>query len=1201
MRKFRYSLKILDQLKRKMSSSSSSFHPVKLHDSSSDSSSVNSRRGQKTDSISKRTSKTAFDLDPNREIWATIEVNGLDYPKGQININSQYPGQVGNEVRTTRYRWYTFIPLTLYEQYRVLSNIYYILVLIVSFLPMSPLSYLFQLVPMVVVLIISMIKSGVEDLIKHFDDKKRNNAPAFVYRNGDFVEIKASEIKVGDILRITEDSMVPADCLYVGSKHESSLCYYSETNLNGETAVKTMQPHPAFSEKNAIEEVTTSQYFIDLPEPDRDLTRFDARLKNLNKFWPISIHNVLLRGVSTHYTDEVLCVVLRTGHDTKIMKNIKTPPAKRTQFDKNLNRILIIVFIFKMILCLISTFLGVEGDKGNSFPLIKETYSSYGSAFLEYFTQYFVLYSYLFPISLTVTIEIIRLFHKCIVTFDPLIYDPEFGHAYAHNSNVIVQLGQVTHILSDKTGTLTENKMELLKIATNEGKFDAVDFLNTAEGDNTIIEKSLNMLIAMAICNNVIVHKKRNGKLEYNADSPDEAAFVSFAAKCGVKLIARGLNSLSVDINGKLVDYEILADLPFSSERKRMSIVVKSGDNPAIIYTKGADNIMAERIDDFKQRKTEENQILITNKNEIKGYDEKSGNNKSISRSMSRSQKKQNVENQDIVNEFASLGLRTLVFASKEIPDDALNSWLKNYREAEAALNDRDNLIFNIAAMIETNLKYIGISGVEDRLQDEVPATIQWVRNAGIKLWVLTGDKLETAIAIGRTSGVIRQDSEMMIISARNETDVEKALDKYIDGISSFTNPVLVMTADSVEYASTKFSSKFMELANHCDSVILCRVSPFMKAQVTHVVKDSGAHLLAVGDGANDVGMIQVAHVGVGIFGREGSQAAMSSDFAIPRFKFLRRLMMVHGHWNYRRLAYVAIIMVYKNVVFIFAQLWFSFYTLWSPTSFYTGFVMSCFNLIFTALPPFIFGFWEQDLDQITLLHRPELYKVDYDPMSTFNLFYYLILGLFQSLCSYFGPFLMMRESSLIESGLLTYLIVVYTVVIQIIIWHNYHNWWTFGVYAVNIVLAIPIIVVYCYCITTNMVTIVEDSMARATFWMVFIVGIAFSLLPSFIWEYTWKRFSPTPIRIFEERTTENPKKVAAVHNWALGESGSHSSEYETATASSICTNSGVAENDIFLPNGNNNDNVNIDVGDNCGADCAGGDCGGADGGGGGD
>ncbi|OHT06421.1 putative phospholipid-transporting ATPase [Tritrichomonas foetus] len=1063
----------------------------------------NSKKGGKDKKSSSSDSKDDVNKFDKKSVWAKISINGE---------NTKYPGQKGNEVRTTRYRWYTFIPLTLFEQYRVLSNIYYIFVLIVSFLPTAPINYLFQLVPMIVVLIVSMAKAGIEDLLKYFEDKKRNFAPALVYRNGQFVQVKAADICVGDIVKITDDMMVPADLLFIGSSQESGLCYYSETNLNGETAVKTMQTHPAFEGKNAVDLISRNHYSIEAGEPDRDLTRFDARLRCGSQYWPITINNVLLSGVCTHYTDNILGVAIRTGHDTKIMQNVKMPPAKMTQFDRNLNRMLIVVFIFKMIFCFVSTFVGVSMDNGERFPLMKELYPGYGTSFLEFFTQYFVLYSYLFPISLLVTIEIVRLFHKIVISHDPELYDPEFGYGRAHNSNIICQLGLVTHILTDKTGTLTENQMELLKFATYAGTFNAREFLDSIEADPSLATANLPILMAMAICNNIIVHKKSDGKLEYNADSPDEAAFVAFAAKCGVRLISRGITSLTVDVRGKPQTFDILAQLPFNSDRKRMSIIVKSGDQPAIIYTKGADNVMAERTTTF--------------------------------------------EYQDTVNDFAATGLRTLVFASREIKDEELTPWMKSYHEAEAALENRDERLFEIAGLIENGLYSIGVSGVEDRLQAEVPETIRWIRDAGIKLWVLTGDKLETAIAIGKTSGVIDPKSEMMIVSTTEPNAVGHKLEALLGSVSSFESPVLIITADAVEHAIHLYQDKFMKLADQCDSVILSRVSPFMKAHVTQVVKEAGRSTLGIGDGANDVGMIQVADMGIGVYGREGSQAAMSSDFAIPRFRHLRRCLMVHGHWTYRRFAFVAISMVYKNIVFIFAQLWFAFDNLWSPTAFYNGFLMSCFNLVFTALCPLIMGFWEQDLPQDVLLANPILYQPEFDPMSTWNLIYYLWLGVYQSVTCYYGPRLTMQDYSLNEIGTWVYLAMLYTVIIQFIMWMENQNTGTYIVWGINIILAPIIIVAYFYLFDPAFTSVVTVTMGQANPWMTFLISLFASVFVPFLISYTRERFFPTIHRIYRERHYLNKRGKGPRHWVKPKEESSEDEESPYTTQSSRLSSS---------------------------------------------
>ena len=1013
-------------------------------------------------------------------VWTTIQVLGS---------NPNYPGQKDNEIHTTRYRWWSFLPLMLYEQYRVLTNVYFLIVLVVTFLPWSPVNYIFQLMPVLFVLIVSMVKSGVEDLIKRREDRKRNNAPVLIYRDGEFRQMHARDIRVGDVVKMSEDALVPSDILFIGSDQDAGLAYYSEANLNGETAVKTMQCHPAFDHHHAIEQLESGSWSIDVGKPDRDLTRFDARLKKGNEFWPITIHHMLLRGVSTHYTENIIGIVIRTGHDTKVMQNMKRPPAKMTQFDRNLNKILIIVFCFKLLLCLGCTFAGVAFDNGSTFKVIEDLYPGYGQSWGEYFVQYFILYSYLFPPSMQVTIEIIRLFHSIVIYHDPDLIDEEFGNAASRNSNVICQLGSVTHLLSDKTGTLTENIMELLKFATNSGKFVASDFVKTMEIDPALETTVLPLLLGMAICNNVIVHEKSDGTLEYNADSPDEAAFVSFAEKCGVKLVARGLTSISVNVKGELRRFDILAHLPFNSDRKRQSLLVKQGDEPAIRYCKGADNVIAERSIDFAQETT--------------------------------------------INEFAAEGLRTLVFTMREIKDEELEPWLEKFRRAEASLSERDELVFECAEEIETSLSTIGITGVEDRLQKEVPETIAWLKRAGIKVWVLTGDKLETAIAIGKTSGIIQKNSDMIIIGNIDSDTIERRLDAAKNNLETFQSLVLICTADTLEIAMERHRKKFLAVADAAEAVVLARVSPFMKAQVTEMVRNEGHMVMAIGDGANDVGMLQVAHVGVGVYGREGSQAALSADFALPRFRFLKRLLMVHGHWTYRRFSVVAVMMLWKNFVFIIAQLWFAIDTLWSPTSLYSDFLMSCFNLVFTVLPPFIFGFWEQDLPQDVLMANPELYRTEDDPLSVPFLIYYLLLGVWQSACAFFAFRIATPRASLAENGTMTYLAVVYIVVIQVIIWGNYHNMWSLIFYLVNIVLTPIIVVVYIILINWELISALKGAMASPTFWLAWILAVLAALLPGFLIDFMRKRFRPTKVRRFVEAEYMAQHKPRIPGKWA--------------------------------------------------------------------
>jgi phospholipid-transporting ATPase len=920
-----------------------------------------------------------------------------------------------------------------------------------------------------------MIKAAIEDILKGRQDKQRNLQPVTIYRDGDWRDVAASEIHVGDILRMDKDDLVPSDLLYIGSDEPSKLCYYSEMNLNGETAVKTMNCYPLFRDCDPIEFLKGTSFMIDVPEPDPDLTHFDAKLRSGNSFWPISIHNVLLRGTSTHYTEKVLGIVLRTGHDTKIMRNVKHPPAKLSSFDRTMNALLILIFIVHTVLVLASAGIGAILERRMKFGWIRALYPSGFEAFANYMLQYLILYSYLIPVSLSVTIEFLRLYHTILIDWDPDIYDPDFGTATARASNQIVQLGLVTHVLTDKTGTLTENDMQMLEFWTPAGIYVATDFVEDLVDDDQLFNDNLHFLIALAVCNNVIVHPGRDGALEYRADSPDEAAFVSFAAECGVKLISRRSGDLTLDIRGTSKVFRILAHIPFDAQRKRMSLLVEAEGESPILFCKGADQMMMHRVSHYSQS--------------------------------------------DIVCEFATAGLRTLIFTSRIIGGEELEIWLPAYEEDAAALIHRDERVAARGEDIEVRLDVIGVSAVEDRLQQDVPRSIRWLRDAGLKIWMLTGDKLETAIAIGRTSGLMRQRSDPLVIAADDEATVKRKLQTILEEFGGYRAPVLVVTERAVELCLGKnVIEEFMKVADKMTSVILARVSPLMKSQVVAAVKETGSMTLAIGDGANDTEMIQVAHVGVGVYGREGSQAAQSADFAIPRFRHLIRLLAVHGHWTYNRFSVAAMMQLYKNFMFILNQTWFTFDTLGSPTSLFNDFCLGVFNLVFTLVPPFAYGGWNQDLPQDVLLARPPLYAVAENAMAKVNLIWVFLLSIWQSASCYFSVRWTMGNDSLQVAGVVCYLTCVFMVIIQLLLWSDTLTSVTLTAYIVN-VLAIPIVLyLYMGVFSHEMRGDLQGSLTRLFPWLGILVAMVVGLLPGFTAQYIKNRFFPSKARLVRER-----------------------------------------------------------------------------------
>ncbi|KAK5000308.1 phospholipid transporting ATPase, partial [Cryomyces antarcticus] len=288
---------------------------------------------------------------------------------------------------------------------------------------------------------------------------------------------------------------------------------------------------------------------------------------------------------------------------------------------------------------------------------------------------------------------------------------------------------------------------------------------------------------------------------------------------------------------------------------------------------------------------------------------------------------------------FAREGLRTLCIAQRELAEEEYQLWNKQHDIAASSVQDRDEKLEKISDAIERELTLLGGTAIEDRLQDGVPDAIALLASAGIKLWVLTGDKVETAINIGFSCNLLSTEMDLIVFKVdedkpeRAGAELDRLLatfnktgsDEELKAAKKNHEPpapthALVIDGDSLKHVlDDELRQKFLLLCKECKSVLCCRVSPSQKAAVVQMVKNGlDVITLSIGDGANDVAMIQEAHVGVGIAGEEGRQAVMSSDYAIGQFRFLTRLVLVHGRWSYRRLAETIANFFYKNIVWTF-------------------------------------------------------------------------------------------------------------------------------------------------------------------------------------------------------------------------------------------------------------------------------------------
>ncbi|KAL4106367.1 hypothetical protein PRIC1_004418 [Phytophthora ramorum] len=694
---------------------------------------------------------------------------------------------------------------------------------------------------------------------------------------------------------------------------------------------------------------------------------------------------------------------------------------------------------------------------------------------------YFLLLNSFIPVSLYVSMTSVKFMQSYFMNNDLEMYHDETDTpCQVRTMSLNEELGQIDYIFSDKTGTLTCNIMEFRKCSINgvaygmgetevgiaarkrqqeeapmTSSFFAVtpgggcavpmrkDRIDTAPDSNnpptdrvvkapfvnyqddalfealaqknSVQAKSIGSFFEhLAVCHTVMPEKAPDNSLRLSASSPDEQALVAAAACFGYKFVARGPGKAMVEYfscvdrpeemtcNQPVADhpvggYEILEVLEFNSTRKRMSVILKAPHGELKLFCKGADTVMYERL-----RPTNDPAVKQT-----------------------RNLTLQHME------QFASEGLRTLVIGMTDIDPAFFESWVIRYRTAindmrqiDLRRNGEDNDIDRLMEEIEVNLDILGATAIEDRLQAEVPDTIYKLRQASIKIWMLTGDKEETAINIGFACRLLASDIERIVISADTHPDLASIMDeleaynreddnedtsastaagalgvsvssearhsvslrnqrKRMTRIESMAEMPkqdlgLVIDGETLELALEECPELLLKVAEKCVAVIACRVSPAQKAQLVRLVRDNNPEIrtLAIGDGANDVSMIQAAHVGVGISGQEGMQAANSSDYAIAQFRFLSRLLLVHGRWNYVRMGKLILYIFYKNVILNLTQFWYMIYTGYSGQKFFLEWGLQGYNLLFTALPIVLVSTFEQDVPACLAHNYPLLYRI---------------------------------------------------------------------------------------------------------------------------------------------------------------------------------------------------------------------------------
>ena len=920
--------------------------------------------------------------------WSLVtRVQGVE-----VNARGQH-----NAISTTKYSLLTWLPKSLFDQFRRVANIYFVVISILMFIGtyatwifLTPLSPYSTVATLVFVLLVTSCKEGAEDFQRYKSDKLENTRKVTLVRFGvngseEEVQVETKDIKAGDIVKLTGTTPVPVDMLLIlTSMHaDGNQCYVETANIDGETNLKLKEAPSALTPllNNGIATRELFQGSLEFEQPNKSIYTFIGALKldALDAPLALSAENLLLRSSLFSNTDWAYGIAVYTGQETKIQMNNRHAGSKMSQIEKYANTAIIVVFFAQVILVSISVgsiyMLGFD-NYAKWLPYVYPSGHTASTSVLPLWAEqwfvFFLLFNNFIPISLYVTLELVNVGQSALIAADAKMYDEDLDMcAVVRSSNLVQELGQVSNVFSDKTGTLTRNEMRFVKFLCEETMYDVEEMevgvggggssggagpsLQLIPGGKLNPASTMyNFLQCLATCHTVV--KEKDGT--YRAESPDELALVNGAAKLECSLLERGTSQISISMQGAKKQFEILAVNAFNSDRKRMSLLVRDVEsNEYYCMCKGADNIMLPLCAlEQKKRKAVDKSLL----------------------------------------DLACMGLRTLCIAQKKLGKAEALDWLKRWKDASSSIAGRADKLSAAAADLELGMQLLGVTAIEDRLQDQVPEVIADLAKAGIVVWMLTGDKEETAINIGHSCNLLLPTTKTFFATKIDdanayakqlETVYDDVVENYDENMGGYCDPVtrqvvdiaLVMDGPSFKHFDDSQEQRkwFLKIGQCVRSVIACRLTPKQKEQVVGIVKKDTvpkAITLSIGDGANDVSMIREADVGVGIFGKEGRQAANNADFAIGQFKFLRRLLLVHGRWNYIRQARVFLYSLHKNMVLTLTLYWYSYYTSMSGTSNYETWIYSGFNLIL-GLPIIFFGILDRDLSDDFVMKNPQVYS----------------------------------------------------------------------------------------------------------------------------------------------------------------------------------------------------------------------------------
>ncbi|KAK4104842.1 phospholipid-translocating P-type ATPase [Parathielavia hyrcaniae] len=988
-----------------------------------------------------------------------------------------------NIVSNAKYTAWSFLPVTLYNEFSFFFNMYFLLVALSQAIPALRIGYLSTYIaPLAFVLVITLGKEAYDDIERRRRDNEANSEEYTVLQfdepgksggarstrkimsaqtrkgskryvpEGDRlsdiqeeeeqiegsgprksrawavseVSKKARDLKVGDVLKLSKGHRVPSDVVILkclsnelaaqkydadtprqeellldhaadaggGSSSTKSLTEddreATEGDCNGETFIRTDQLDgetdwklrlaSPLSQNLATEELVRLR--VTGGKPDKKVNEFVGTLELLPSRQdamnttalsqdedssvtaaPLSIDNTAWANtvIASHAT--TLAVIVYTGPQTRSALSTSPSRSKTGLLEYEINSLTKILCFLTLALSII--LVALEGFNNTK-----------GSIWYVKIMRFLVLFSTIVPISLRVNLDMGKSVYSWFIQ-----RDPGMPGAVVRTSTIPEDLGRIEYLLSDKTGTLTQNEMEMKKIHVGTVSYanDAMDEvsayvrqgLHLASSDSqalvspsTSLSSAANVgatrtrreigsrvrdvVLALALCHNVTptTEEDDDGRMvnSYQASSPDEIAIVRWTESVGLRLASRDRKNMVLEATGTgrtVVKVRILDIFPFTSEGKRMGIIVQFyekrqpgvpslGSGEIWFYQKGADTVMGS--------------IVAAND----WLDEETAN-------------------------MAREGLRTLVVGRKRLSAAEYQEFSAKHQEASLAISGREaGMQAVVSRYLEHDVELLGVTGVEDKLQKDVKPSLELLRNAGIKIWMLTGDKVETARCVAISSKLVARGQYIHTVAKLRRKD---AAQEHLDLLRSKTDSCLLIDGESLGMYLTHYGTEFVSAAVLLPTVVACRCSPTQKAEVAKLIKEyTKKRVCCIGDGGNDVSMIQAADVGVGIVGKEGRQASLAADFSIEQFHHLTKLLVWHGRNSYKRSAKLAQFVIHRGLIIAVCQTMYSIALNFEPEGLYKDWLMVGYATVYTAMPVLSLVL-DKDVDENLANLYPELYK----------------------------------------------------------------------------------------------------------------------------------------------------------------------------------------------------------------------------------